>query len=424
MKKMIILVALLLTVLVQAQSYDAYFTKEALRLDFYLYGTKSTTYASLKGMKKEPLFGGSHTHLIHPNQGEYRVQVLEIGSGKVLFSKGMVTLMEEWQGMETDATKTEFFEIPCQTPFPKGPVEVTFERRTKEGNFQKIFTTKVVPTDYRIVKEAPVKYPIKPILQNGSPQKKVDIAVIPEGYTQEQMDKFVADVKRLFDYLFATPPYNKHKKDFNIQAILAPSQESGTDMEGSPTTYKNTLLDSHFYSFGMDRYLTCPSLFKAADVAAAVPYDQLFVVVNTKEYGGGAFYNVINLNVSDNKYAEKTFVHEFGHGFVGLADEYYNEGEEGMSDRYNLKVEPWEANITTLVNFQSKWKDLVEKQTPIPTPRTEQYKNKVGAFEGGGYLFKGMYSPMEDCRMKSIQSNEFCPVCSRAIERMIQFYTE
>ena len=424
MKKMIILVALLLTVLVQAQSYDAYFTKEALRLDFYLYGTKSTTYASLKGMKKEPLFGGSHTHLIHPNQGEYRVQVLEIGSGKVLFSKGMVTLMEEWQGMETDATKTEFFEIPCQTPFPKGPVEETFERTTKEGKIQKNYTTKVDTTDKIKHKEHPVKYPIKPILQNGSPQKMVDIAVIPEGYTQEQMDKFVADVKRLFDYLFATPPYNKHKKDFNIQAILAPSQESGTDMEGSPTTYKNTLLDSHFYSFGMDRYLTCPSLFKAADVAAAVPYDQLFVVVNTKEYGGGAFYNVINLNVSDNKYAEKTFVHEFGHGFVGLADEYYYEGEEGMADRYNLKVEPWEANITTLVNFQSKWKDLVEKQTPIPTPRTEQYKNKVGAFEGGGYIFKGMYSPMEDCRMKSIQSNEFCPVCSRAIERMIQFYTE
>ncbi|WP_455004519.1 M64 family metallopeptidase [Capnocytophaga gingivalis] len=424
MKKMIILVALLLTVLVQAQSYDAYFTKEALRLDFYLYGTKNTTHVSLKGMKKEPLFAGSHTHLIHPNQGEYRVQVLEIGSGKVLFSKGMVTLMEEWQGMEADATKTEFFEIPCQTPFPKGVVEVTFEIRTKEGNFQKIFTTKVDPSDYRIVKEAPVKYPIKSILQNGSPQKKVDIAVIPEGYTQEQMEKFIADVKRLFNYLFATPPYNKHKKDFNIQAILAPSQESGTDMEGSSTTYKNTLLDSHFYSFGMDRYLTCPSLFKAADVAAAVPYDQLFVVVNTKEYGGGAFYNVINLNVSDNKYAEKTFVHEFGHGFVGLADEYYSEGEEGMADRYNLKIEPWEANITTLVNFQSKWKDLVEKQTPIPTPRTEQYKNKVGAFEGGGYLFKGMYSPMEDCRMKSIQSNEFCPVCSRAIERMIQFYTE
>jgi len=422
MKKMIILVALLLTVLVQAQSYDAYFTKEALRLDFYLYGTKSTTYASLKGMKKEPLFGGSHTHLIHPNQGEYRVQVLEIGSGKVLFSKGMVTLMEEWQGMETDATKTEFFEIPCQTPFPKGPVEVTFERRTKEGNFQKIFTTKVDPTDYRIVKEAPVKYPIKPILQNGSPQKKVDIAVIPEGYTQEQMDKFVADVKRLFDYLFATPPYNKHKKDFNIQAILAPSQESGTDMEGSPTTYKNTLLDSHFYSFGMDRYLTCPSFFKVADVAAALPYDQLFVVVNTEEYGGGAFYNLLNLNVSDNSLAEKTFVHEFGHGFVGLADEYSY--EEGMGSRYNLKIEPWEPNITSLVDFGTKWKDMVDKRTPIPTPRTAKYLQKVGAFEGGGYLSKGMYSPMQDCRMNSIDSNDFCPVCTRAIERMIHFYTE
>jgi len=341
----------------------------------------------------------------------------------------MVTLMEEWQGMETDATKTEFFEIPCQIPFPKEPVEVTFERRTKEGNFQKIFTTKVVPTDYRIVKEAPVKYPIKPILQNGSPQKKVDIAVIPEGYTQEQMDKFVADVKRLFDYLFATPPYNKHKKDFNIQAILAPSQESGTDMEGSPTTYKNTLLDSHFYSFGMDRYLTCPSLFKAADVAAAVPYDQLFVVVNTKEYGGGAFYNVINLNVSDNKYAEKTFVHEFGHSFAGLGDEYAYEKEQ--INMYPTDVEPWEPNLTTLVDFHGKWENLINKKTPIPTPQPADLdkpnarydKWKVGVYEPAGYSQHGVYRAYPDCRMRTNMHPEFCPACNLGLTKLIKFYT-
>ena len=422
MKKIITLVALLFVGVSQAQSYDTYFTKEALRLDFYLYGTKNTINATLKGLKQEPLFGGSHTHLIHPNQGEYRVQVKEKDSHKVLYSKGMVTLFEEWQSMETDDKKVEFFEIPCQVPFPKQVVEVTFDRRLRNGSFQTIFQTKIDPTDYRIIKDTPPQYPIKTILENGSYEKKLDIAVLPEGYTQAEMDKFLSDAKRLFDYLFSIAPYDKYKKNFNIYAILSPSQESGTDMEGSPTNYKNTLFDSHFYSFGLDRYLTCPSLFKVADVASGVPYDQLIVIVNTKEYGGGAFYNLINLNVSDNKYAEKTFVHEFGHGLVGLADEYYY--EEGMGSRYNLKIEPWEANITTLVNFQSKWKDLVDKKTPIPTPRTEKYKDKVGAFEGGGYLSKGMYSPMQDCRMKSIQSNEFCPVCTRAIERTMRFYAE
>jgi len=152
MKKMIILVALLLTVLVQAQSYDAYFTKEALRLDFYLYGTKNTINATLKGLKQEPLFGGSHTHLIHPNQGEYRVQVKEKDSHKVLYSKGMVTLFEEWQSMETDDKKVEFFEIPCQVPFPKQVVEVTFDRRLRNGSFQTIFHFRYAEkTDYSIM---------------------------------------------------------------------------------------------------------------------------------------------------------------------------------------------------------------------------------------------------------------------------------
>ena len=95
-----------------------------------------------------------------------------------------------------------------------------------------------------------------------------------------------------------------------------------------------------------------------------------------------------------------------------------------MGSRYNLKIEPWEPNITSLVDFGTKWKDMVDKRTPIPTPRTTKYLQKVGAFEGGGYLSKGMYSPMQDCRMNSIDSNDFCPVCTRAIERMIRFYTE
>ena len=125
---------------------------------------------------------------------------------------------------------------------------------------------------------------------------------------------------------------------------------------------------------------------------------------------------------ADDPLSDKVFVHEFGHGFIGLADEYYYDTD--MGNRYNLKLEPWEANITTLLDFQSKWKDMMDKKTPIPTPRTEKYKNKIGAFEGGGYLSKGIYSPMQDCRMKSNEPKGFCPICTRAIERIMRLYTE
>ncbi|MDY3451888.1 M64 family metallopeptidase [Riemerella anatipestifer] len=149
----------------------------------------------------------------------------------------------------------------------------------------------------------------------------------------------------------------------------------------------------------------------------------MFVIVNTPRYGGGGFYNVINLVSADNYLSEKVFVHEFGHGFAGLGDEYYN-NSGGTTDLYNLKIEPWEPNLTTLVDFGKKWKHKVNKNTPIPTPRTELYKNSIGVFEGGGYTPKGIYSPVQDCRMKSNTPENFCPVCTDALLETILFYTK
>ena len=236
------------------------------------------------------------------------------------------------------------------------------------------------------------------------------------------MPKFIADTKRLVDYMFTIPPFSRFKDKFNIYAIESPSQESGTDI-GGEGIYKNTILNTKFYTFDSPRYLTCQSLFKLADITSVVPYDQVYVIVNTPRYGGGGFYNVINLVSADDKLSDKVFVHEFGHGFVGLADEYYYDGDILDNTFYNYKIEPWEANITTLVNFKAKWADLVSKKTPIPTPRIPKFRDKVGAFEGGGYSSKGIFSPVQDCRMKSNEPEGFCPVCTRAIEQVIEFYT-
>jgi hypothetical protein len=185
--------------------------------------------------------------------------------------------------------------------------------------------------------------------------------------------------------------------------------------------WKKTILNSSFYTFDIDRYLTTYDMKSVRDVAANVPYDQICVVANSQEYGGGGIYNHYALFTSDNAYANYVFVHEFGHSFAGLGDEYYN-SEVAYEDFYNLKVEPWEPNLTTLVDFDSKWKSMVPPDAPIPTPASEKNKVEVGAYEGGGYMTKGIYRPSHDCTMKSLSYNNFCPVCQQAIRDMMETY--
>jgi len=183
------------------------------------------------------------------------------------------------------------------------------------------------------------------------------------------------------------------------------------------------LVNTTFYTFDLDRYLMTADNKVLRDVASYAPYDQIYILVNTIKYGGGSIYNHYSVCAIDCRFVEYIIVHEFGHGFGSLADEYYT-SDVAYQDFYPTDIEPLDPNITTLVDFDSKWKDLVENDTPIPTPDTPEYKDKVGVFEGGGYVAKGVFRPYEECTMKSISYNNFCPVCKRALQRMIDFYTE
>ena len=260
-------------------------------------------------------------------------------------------------------------------------------------------------------------FPVEKIYYSGESAHKIDIAILAEGYTEAEMGKFVNDAKRLTDTLFACEPFLAMKNYFNVYAVKSSSVESGTDIPGE-NVYRNTVFNSTFYTFDISRYLTTSDMKSIHDMAAVVPYDQVIVLVNSARYGGGGFYNFVTVCTADHPLSPKVFVHEFGHGFGGLADEYYT-SEVAYENYYNLKVEPWEPNLTTMVNFASKWKELVEPSTPLPTPRNDKYGAKVGAFEGGGYVSKGIYSPMENCRMKSNETSSFCPVCQQALRRTI-----
>lgn len=399
-----------------AQHFDY---NRSFRYDFQLTGDEHQTLVFPIQMKEEPFYGGSKTKLIMPLYGDFLFQLSDPETNQVVFSKGFNSLYGEWLHSRKPDEKQLFYHA-IQTPFPLKKLNLSISQRQRDGQFKMVHSEKISPDNYFIKKEKTTPYPIRKILYNGDATHKVDIAVIAEGYTTSELEKFYADTQRMIDYLFTIPPYNRFKKHFNIYAIGAISEESGTDIPGK-NIYKNTILNSSFYTFDMERYLTPHNVSAIADIAALVPYDQIFVLTNTAQYGGAGFYNHLNVGTADHPSSPEVFVHEFGHGFVGLADEYYS-SDTAFESIYNLEIEPWEPNITTLVDFDKKWKAMLHKKTPIPTPRTAKYKNTLGVFEGGGYVSKGIYSPVQDCRMKTNEAKGFCPVCSNAIEETINFY--
>ncbi|GAB1404693.1 MAG: M64 family metallopeptidase [Lentimicrobiaceae bacterium] len=422
MKKAVFFFWLMSPLFVQAQ-FAKHFYDKTLRIDYVHAGNDSSDYYAMDELIQEGVWAGSKTNLVDAfDYGNYKVVVRDKKGSEVLYSKGFSTLFWEWQTTAEARITTRAFAENVLIPFPRYPVTVEFHNRLHNGQWQKKFTCDIDPENYFIRKENRLQFPVLSLHQSGQPAVSLDLVIIPEGYTAGEMEKFKADSRRFADYLLDHEVYKPYANNINITAVLAPSLESGADIPGKGV-WKQTVLNSTFYTFDSDRYLTTSDMKSVRDVAANVPYDQILIVANTSVYGGGGIYNFYGLFTSDNPFAREVFIHEFGHSFAGLADEYYD-SEVSYEGFYDLSVEPWEPNITTLVDFKYKWADLVTPETEIPTRSKLNNKNIVGAFEGGGYLAKGIYRPSVECMMKSFSSGKFCPVCTRAIHQMIENYIQ
>lgn len=424
MKMKIALILIIIPFFSHAQiEYNSYFKNNSLRFDFLLGGNSKDVVVYPQEIKKEPFWAGSKNNLTDPfSYGSYRFQVFDLKSDSLIFSKGFSTLFQEWQTTAEAKTSSKTFYQAAIFPYPKKDIRLEIDARQWDGSFKNLYKTEIDPKDYFITKESTDNYETIEILKNGKPDKKVDLVILAEGYSDFEKAKFIEDAKRVSGYLFEAEPFKSEKKNFNIQAVFTPSTESGTDIPGEHI-YKNTHFNSKFYTFDLPRYLTTSDMKTVYDAASLVAYDHIYVLVNTERYGGGGFYNFLSVCTSNNELTKEVFVHEFGHGFAGLGDEYYN-SSVAYEDFYNLEVEPWEPNITTLVNFDTKWKTMIDDSTPVPTPRKEKYAKTIGVYEGGGYMNEGIYSPFIDCRMKTNEAQGFCPVCEEAIRKVIHFYSE
>lgn len=398
-----------------ASSFDDWFTQKTLRIDYMHVGNSASDQYALEAVKREPYWGGSKRWLVdETNAGKNLFKVYDASTHTLLYSRGYCTLFDEWQNTAEASRTTRSFPESVVMPFPKKNVQVEFLRLNDKGKFEIKFSY-VVRVDDIFINDELNKYPADSILISGKPENKVDVVILPEGYTEKEMSKFKEDCRALVRGFFKYAPYSDNKSKFNFRSVLAPSKESGTD-NPEMKVFKNTLLNTGFYTDSIERYLMTPDMSAVRNVAANVPYDQIIILVNTGKYGGGALFNFYSLVVNSDKESGEILVHEFGHSFGGLADEY-DDGSTTYNSLYPLNLEPWEPNITTLVHFETKWKDMLPRSTPIPTPLSKNLP--IGVYEGAGYVSKGIYRPMQDCMMRTFDRQIFCPVCKRTIQKMI-----
>ena len=403
-------------------TYDRYFEDKSLRIDYMSIGDAKTQTAVVHELREEPVWGGPKKNLIEPfGYGEYLMEIYDVASGELIYSRSFCSLFGEWRTTAEAKTETQAWYNSMSIPYPKDRIIVDLKARNKaDMKFYSIMRHEIDPSSMFIDKAPLVDNKVVKIQDNGGPTDKVDLVFIAEGYTEAELDKFFKDAERFSEALFACPPFDTCRDDFNVWAVGTVSMDSGTSSSGIGI-YKNTALKTGYYTFGLDRYLTTKDMKSIKDATWNVPCDAVFLLINAETYGGGGIYNSYACGTADNARTLNVFTHEFGHSFAGLGDEYF-ESEVAYESYYNLEKELWEPNITTLVEFDRKWKDLLPEGTPIPTPLNDETKDNIGVFEGGGYLSEGIYRPMDHCMMRDYAP--FCPACSRAILQMVDFLSD
>lgn len=452
-----------------APDFDALFTGRALRFDYFHVGSATEEHVCIDRYRVEGAWPGSKTRLVDDTDfGKYRFRVVDRASGRTLYSRGFASIYGEWETTGDAKTAWKSFHESQRMPEPRAPVRLVLEKRWADGTFGPFYETDLDPAS-RFVDRSPLTQRGTPavLFENGPAHAQVDLLVLADGYTGAEQAKFDEDAARLVGVMFDTEPYKSRRADFSVRTLFVPAAQSGIS-NPRKDVWRDAPLGCSFNAFDVDRYVLTFANATLREVAAQVPYDALVVLFNERKYGGGGIYNLWATVASDSAASPYLFVHEFGHSFAGLADEYYT-SQVAYESFTTPGVEPWEPNVTALVDpARLKWKDLVAAGTPLPTPwgqaaydtidvayqkkrkelvdakapeeasealfreihattepllRAEKHFGRVGAFEGAAYEAKGLYRSEVDCIMFTRNPTSFCRVCRRAVERVIDLYT-
>ena len=465
------LASLWISAYLQAGPPGPFVFDRTMRVDyFHTGGPRAGETFSLDRVVNDGAWPGSRTQLVDgTGLGPYRVEVRDAASGTLLYSRGYASVYGEWETTAEAKTAHRTFHESVRFPWPAAPVHVTIHKRRADADeFSEVWRADVDPSSRFVNSAAPAaRYRSVPLIHSGQPHEKVDLLILSEGYTAAQMPKFQADARRLLAALFAQEPFRSRRGDFNVRALEVPSAERGVHRPNAGQ-FRRTPLSAEYNIFDSERYVLTLDNRSLRDAAASAPYEFLEILVNEKTYGGGGIFNDQATASVDSAFSDYVFVHEFGHHFAALADEYYT-SDVAYETGVPPKKEPWEPNVTALRDPATlKWRDLVAAGTPLPTPwpkaefekhsiaiqarrreirkrnapesemdalfreqqaaeeqllRSGPFSQAVGAFEGASYEARGLYRPQADCIMFTRNRVGFCAVCRRAIGRIIDLYS-
>lgn len=446
------------------------FTGATLRIGLHHFGDAKEEHFSVDHLRVEGPWVGPTARPIDPlDFGKYKVEVRDEASGTLLYSRGYASIFGEWETTGEAKVGPRVFEESLRLPEPRATFRLDIAKRSDDGAFRPIFSRTIDPNS-RFVDRSPIvaRGSVETIFEGGPSGRCVDLLVVADGYATAQREKFLADARRLLDVMFSTEPFRRRKQDFCVRVLFTPADQPGIS-NPRKGVWRDSPLGLSFNAFDSDRYVLTQRDFELREICAEAPYDTLILLFNEKKYGGGGIYNLWATCAADTEPAPYVFVHEFGHSFAGLADEYYS-SQVAYEDFVPPGVEPWEPNVTALSDpTKLKWRDLVEASTPLPTPwdkarfdeldlayqkrraeklaagasetemeelfrevkaatgpmlAAEKFAGKTGAFEGACYQARGLYRPSADCIMFTRNPTSFCKVCERAIERTIDTYVK
>lgn len=406
-------------------AYNDYFTGKTMRFDFHHSGDSKSEMYHFDKVIREGVWAGSRISLINPfDYGEQMFRIVDCTTGKVIYKNNYCTLFNEWQTTPEAITTNRSFPESLIFPEPKDNFRIEIYARNKTSKiWEKKFEQEIDVKSYNILPRKQ-QYENYDIHIGGNISNSLDIVLLPDGFTEDEKDKFLKACQMWCEALFKYEPFTQNRYRINIRAVWAASKEKGIDKPGIGKWVDN-LLETRFYTFDSERYQMTENFQKVRDIASSVPYESIFILTNTDKYGGGGIYNFYGLGSAGNTgRTGEVYVHEFGHSLMGLGDEYIEKGNT-VSALYPEGKEPWEANLTRFVNFKGKWENWIAEGTPVPTSIAEGSTEKewvIGAYEGGGYLEKGIYRGWPECMMKAL--TDFCPICQEAIIRYLDYICE
>lgn len=442
--------------------------RRTMRLDYFHTGSSTQELFAVDKVIIEPLPwpGNPHRAIDDLNLGEFFFEVSDSQSRKVLYSRGFSSLFGEWVTTAEARKANRTFHESLRFPAPAAAVQVIVKRRDAKNAWREVWSVIVDPKDIFVDSSHPESPgPLIEIEKNGDPAAKVDLLILGDGYTAAERKKFETDARRMAGHLFAASPFKERRREFNVWGLCPPARESGISRP-STGIHRASPVGTTYDAFGSERYIVTFNNQALRRIASFAPYDFVEILANNRTYGGGGIFGQLGTVAVNSLWAPHVFVHEFGHHFAGLADEYFTSPVAYLPPVN--RVEPWEPNVTALLDpARLKWKDLVAAETPVPTSwqkeeyearvrefqqrraqlrkeqrpegeidvlfseqkkfedrllGAEKYAARVGAFEGANYEAKGYYRPEPNCIMFT-RTDYFCTVCRRAINRVIDQYT-